>query len=303
METIRRFSEPGDWDEDSDVMDVHQKHVNGNAKIKRFTSQFYPKPADFEEFLYISQLQQAEAMKFAIETHRSKMPYCMGTLYWQLNDCWPAASWSSIDYYGKWKATHYFAKKANQSTHLVVRPVKDSVAIHVLKDGPRSFMKNSEKVLTLQWVDFSGNILVTETRNFLDNPLQENQVVLFPEVKNSHKKVVFDTAATFLNVVFSDKKGKELARTHSFFALPKDLFLPAHILNKNIRKSDKGYIITVSSPVLVKNLLIGSKNPDLHFSDNYVDLLPGEIKEIECITSQSLTLEDLNFRSLSGPEK
>jgi len=80
----------------------------------------YKIPRILSSFLYVGQLLQAEAIKLAIESHRSGMPYCMGSLYWQINDCWPVASWSGIDYYGKWKALHYFAREAFKPTVLIL---------------------------------------------------------------------------------------------------------------------------------------------------------------------------------------
>lgn len=72
----------------------------------------YNVPSDFRDFLYLSQVLQAEGMKIAMEAHRVRKPYCMGSLFWQINDCWPVASWSSIDYFGRWKAQQYFVRDA-----------------------------------------------------------------------------------------------------------------------------------------------------------------------------------------------
>ena len=89
---------PEDWSIDSDVMLSHQKHPRGNEIIRTYMERYYRVPRDFESFVYVSQLLQAEGMKTGIEAQRRAKPYCMGSLYWQLNDCWPAASWSSVDY-------------------------------------------------------------------------------------------------------------------------------------------------------------------------------------------------------------
>jgi beta-mannosidase len=77
------------------------------------TASDYKKPKDFESFLYVNHVLQAEGIKFALEGHRRAMPYNMGSLYWQINDCWPVASWSSTDYYQRWKALQYYVKKAS----------------------------------------------------------------------------------------------------------------------------------------------------------------------------------------------
>lgn len=112
LETVKRFALPDDFSVESEVMKVHQKHPRGNQLIKTYMERDYNIPDDFEHFLYLSGVLQAEGMKIGIEALRRAKPFCMGSLYWQLNDCWPVVSWSGIDYYGNWKALHYFVKKA-----------------------------------------------------------------------------------------------------------------------------------------------------------------------------------------------
>ena len=114
LNTIKKYALPEDFDIESEVMASHQRSGIGNLRIKEYMGWYYKMPKDFDKFLYVGQVLQAEGIKMAIEAHRRDMPYNMGTLYWQLNDCWPVASWSSMDYYGKWKALQYFAKKAFQ---------------------------------------------------------------------------------------------------------------------------------------------------------------------------------------------
>lgn len=111
-DTVMTFATEQDLALDSKVMRAHQKNGDGNRLIKEYMDIYMSEPKDFTSFLYMSQVLQAEAMKMAIEAHRRSMPYCMGTLYWQMNDCWPVASWAGMDYYGKWKAMQYYAKKA-----------------------------------------------------------------------------------------------------------------------------------------------------------------------------------------------
>ncbi|MBT7896208.1 MAG: glycoside hydrolase family 2 protein [Flavobacteriales bacterium] len=99
LSTIKKFSAKKDWKLNSDVMTSHQKHPRGNTLIQEYMNREYNQPLDFEKFIYASQILQGEGMRIGLEAHRRSQPYCMGTLYWQLNDCWPVASWSSIDYY------------------------------------------------------------------------------------------------------------------------------------------------------------------------------------------------------------
>ena len=111
VKTIEQFTAPEDRNIFSYVMEKHQKNAGANGKILQYMSQMYLYPESLELLVYVSQLLQAEAIRYGVEHFRRNRGRCMGCVYWQLNDCWPVASWSSIDYYGRWKALHYFAKR------------------------------------------------------------------------------------------------------------------------------------------------------------------------------------------------
>ena len=111
MKTIEAFTEPGDRNPFSYVMEKHQRNASANGRIAQYLSQTYLYPARFEDFVYASQLLQAQAMQYAVEHWRRHRGRCMGAVVWQLNDCWPVVSWSSIDYYGRWKALHYYERR------------------------------------------------------------------------------------------------------------------------------------------------------------------------------------------------
>ena len=111
MATIESFTEPEDRNVFSYVMEKHQRNASANGKIAEYLSQTYLYPSSFDRFVYASQLLQAQAMQYGVEHWRRHRGHCMGTLIWQLNDCWPVTSWASIDYYGRWKALHYYEKR------------------------------------------------------------------------------------------------------------------------------------------------------------------------------------------------
>ncbi|GAB4359390.1 MAG: glycoside hydrolase family 2 protein [Oricola sp.] len=110
MEVIRTFAEPGDFNIAAPVLESHQKNAGGNARIAETMFRYFRFPEGFENFVYLSQVQQGLAIKTAVTHWRSLKPHCMGTLYWQLNDTWPVASWSSLDYGGGWKLLHHMAR-------------------------------------------------------------------------------------------------------------------------------------------------------------------------------------------------
>ena len=95
-------------------MEHHQRSGIGNTVIMQYMMDWFRLPTKFDMTLWLSQILQGVAMKYAVEHWRRSMPRGMGTLYWQLNDCWPVASWSSLDYFGRWKALHYMARKVRR---------------------------------------------------------------------------------------------------------------------------------------------------------------------------------------------
>lgn len=113
METIESFTAPEDRNVFSYVMEKHQRNASANGRIVSYLSQMYLYPGRLSELVYASQLLQAQAMQYGVEHWRRNRneERCMGAVVWQLNDCWPVASWASIDYFGRWKALHYYEKR------------------------------------------------------------------------------------------------------------------------------------------------------------------------------------------------
>ena len=130
LSSIEKFVNPGEMDLYSESMLSHQKHPRGNKLIKQYIEHDFPSPSNFEELVYLSQLTQAEGMAKGILAHRRAKPYCMGTLYWQYNDCWPGISWSSIDYYGQWKAFQYYTKRLFAPT--IISCQEDNNVINII---------------------------------------------------------------------------------------------------------------------------------------------------------------------------
>ncbi|MBN1820383.1 MAG: glycoside hydrolase family 2 protein, partial [Prolixibacteraceae bacterium] len=153
--TVRKYAEPEDYNILSEVMNSHQRSSIGNETIEYYMLQEYNQPKDFESFLYVNHVLQAEGIKFALEGHRRAMPYCMGSLYWQINDCWPVASWSSTDYYQRWKALQYYAKKGFEQ--VLVSPYSDgnSVKMNIINDK----LDPVSAQLNVKIIDFEGKVL------------------------------------------------------------------------------------------------------------------------------------------------
>ena len=138
LAVIRRFAEEEDFNIAAPVMEAHQKNAGGNARITETLFRNFRFPKDFGNFVYLSQIQQGLAMKTAVDFWRSLKPHCMGTLYWQLNDTWPVASWSGLDHGGGWKALHYLARRFFAPLTVVAIPDGGRLDFHGLNDLLRS---------------------------------------------------------------------------------------------------------------------------------------------------------------------
>jgi beta-mannosidase len=131
---IKKFADPADWNIASPVMESHQKNAGGNARIAETMFRYFRFPVDFENFVYLSQVQQGLAIKTAVTHWRSLKPHCMGTLYWQLNDTWPVCSWSSLDHGGNWKLLHHMARQFYAPVFVSVVPGPDSLILRAVND-------------------------------------------------------------------------------------------------------------------------------------------------------------------------
>ncbi len=267
--TIESFTLPQDYDTTSNVMRVHQRNPPGYGKIKSYMDRYYKTPKDFYALVYVSQVLQQYGIGKSTEIHRRKMPYCMGTLYWQLNDCWPVVSWSSIDGLGNWKALHYQLVKNYAPYLITVKDNNQPPSIFIVSDK----LADTKAVLSYTVKDFNGKILI---------PKKQVHITVS---KNSSKSYVDFSSNDFANIDKSNavmeielKSGKEVLATQNyFFARPKDLALQ-HV-TVNVKMIDNK-TLEVSADKLAKNVWLSVKEKNIHFSDNFFDLLPGEVKRI-----------------------
>ncbi|RYG90797.1 glycoside hydrolase family 2 protein [Loktanella sp. IMCC34160] len=134
MPVIETFTDPKDRNIASPVFESHQKNAGGNARIAETMFRYFRWPERFSDFVWLSQIQQAEAIKTAVTQWRGLKPYCMGTLYWQLNDTWPVCSWSSLDYGGGWKMLHYYAQRFYAPVNVVAMPEGGRILLRGVND-------------------------------------------------------------------------------------------------------------------------------------------------------------------------
>ncbi len=271
--SVKKYAIDEDWNIHSEVMKSHQRSSIGNVTIEEYLLRDYRKPKDFEMFLYVGQLLQARGIKIGIEAHRRNMPFCMGSLYWQLNDCWPVASWSSIDYYGNWKALHYTVKEAFKNIKISFNKNNDTLDIYIISDS----LVNIRAELKLSVIDFQGTI-INEIEDEIIVESNKSQIYLKESITAITKG--FNQNEILLVAALTDTDGKKIDKSIYYFASPKNLKLLNPKVSYGIeRKENNRFLVKLTSDVLAKNAYLQSP-VEGHFSDNYFDLLPNEKKEI-----------------------
>jgi len=268
MSTVSSFTIESDRVVDSEVMRAHQKHPRGIDLVETYMERDYQIPKDFSSFLYVSQLLQAEGIKTAIEAHRRAKPYCMGTLYWQLNDCWPVASWSGIDYFGRWKALHYFVRDTYKTFLISVDEKDDMLEVYVVSDS----IDEIDAILDLRLMTFEGEVIFSKEIQKKIPPLS-SQIFYSVNTSDMIMDVKKDGVYLVLNIQYHTRS---LAKEVYYFVKPKDLALPHVEISTNINKANDHWEIELSTDHLAKNVYLRVEGDAGFFSDNYFDILPGE---------------------------
>jgi beta-mannosidase len=284
LETTKSmFSGNTELDLNNGTIKAHEKHSRGWEIIENYMKRDYKVPTDFVKYNYVSQLLQARGMQIAIEAHRRAKPYNMGTLYWQLNDCWPVVSWSSIDYSGNWKALHYQVKRSFENQVILVEEKDGILTFYAINDQERKF---DDVFVEIEVINFQGKVLDEITT--VPNGKTLEEIVPFDPIEIQNLVPDSNKNEVFLKLTLKDSNGKVIAESNYFFAKPKDLKLTKPALK--IRKISATEI-EISTDVLAKDVYLMG---DTHFSDNFFDLLPKTSKRI----TLSKPLEKIEVMSL-----
>ena len=260
----------------------HQKHSRGFQLIREYMERDFPVPEKAEDYVYMSQLLQAYGITKGIEAQRRAKPYNMGTLYWQLNDCWPVVSWSSIDFFGKWKALHYKAKHSFEDVLVSSKVENNILRTYVINDD---FESHSGE-LSVKILDFEGNPLYQFSKSII---LESNASQLQHQVNLE----AFKLDASKVVVVSNFNNSQSLY----YLVKPKELKLKQGDIEQKITKTDIGFSIELSSKTLQKDVFLYSDEKG-HFLDNYFDLLPNETK-IVVFQTKSKTIERFNIKTFN----
>jgi beta-mannosidase len=278
LRTIRSFA-GNDEDLTSPALLNHERFIHGYDRMQQYLKAEFRPARDFPSLVYLSQLEQAEAIQFGVEHMRSLRPQTMGTLYWQLDDCWPVASWASIDYYGRWKALHYYAQRFYAP--IILAPefdnAKNELRLHIVSDeqSPRT------AVLRTRFMRFDGTTLSDQSQDVSIAPLASTAIASISLASVTG----FDPTAT-VAVLTLEQAGQPIAARNVFFTRSADLTLPQPRIDVQVHSERSGVVIEFNSPVLARAVALSFGDLDAKPSDNYFDLLPNQPRKIH-ITSEA----------------
>ena len=294
METIESFTEPEDRNVFSYVMEKHQRNASANGRIVSYLSQMYLYPREMTDLVYASQLLQAQAMQYGVEHWRRNRGRCMGAVVWQLNDCWPVASWASIDFYGRWKALHYYEKRffapvlischeegiLSQNTNVNAEPfaLEKSAHLNVSNETLADFKG------TAKWALRRPDASVIEEGEFaVDCPALS--AVWLPKQDFSH----YGTYECYYSYELLDEAGNTVGEGSVLFCAPKHF----KFADPKLEVKQEGDEIVVSAKGYARSVEIMA-GADTLLEDNYFDLNGGE-RRVKVLRGE---VADLKVRSV-----
>ncbi len=296
LKTVESFTEPGDRNIFSRIMERHQRNGAANGKILAYLAQTYKYPNSFDDLLYASQLLQAEAIRYGVEHWRRNRGRCMGAIIWQLNDCWPVASWSSLDYFGRWKALHYAAKRffapvmisAEEEGEISqnpkineyrTAPIERSVRLNVVNESMQAVTGVVHWALRTAGESPAGNSAI----------VREGSVELTVPALSAvwlDKMDFADATLTGHYVSFDfTVDGKVISEGTAIFCAPKHF----DFLDPHITAQVQGDEIILRADAFAKQVWIESDDPDLLLSDNAFDMSAGE-KRVRILRGEATNL-------------
>lgn len=285
IKAIKKFANESDYSLSSKVFEAHQKCANGNDKMIFYIASRFNLPKSFEDYIYLSQVTQNECIADATEHWRRHKGHCNGSMYWQFNDCWGVCSWSSLDYYGNYKALQYGARHFNAPLSVSVEDTEKYVKLFLLND-----LRKSEKVkIEYEIFDFYTGTLECDVKETLINA---GEVMHIFELNMSDIKKKYDLKRTGLAVRLI-KDGEIKQQKTLLFDKEKKLELPKANINMKVRSDEERVYVTVSSDKFARLIKVDSGISSNPFSDNYFDLLPNQSKTVTIERDMSFSLNDL----------
>ena len=294
--TIDAFAKRGEQGIATPVIEAHQKFMagKGNERLMKYVNYEFGEPKDFSGFLYLSQAAQAEGIELAALHHRASRPYTMGSLYWQLNDVWPGASWSSVDWFGRWKALHFHARRFFAPVAVVaLRDAEGKTSLSLLNDRTRAVRGE----LRLRLVTLDGNLLRDERKPVELAPLSAAKLASYTD-----KDLLGDADPASTVAVFDlQAEGEPASRRVVYFKAAKDMRWKDPGLHAELRRDGAGFTLVLRAAKFARAVWIDFGNDDAELADNAITLLPGETVSLQIASKASLATlrKSLRLRSLA----
>ncbi len=298
MKTIESFTLPEDRNIFTRVMESHQKNGAANSKILDYMARNYRYVAGLTELCFVSQVNQADAMKYGVEHLRRNRGRCMGALYWQINDCWPVASWSSIDYFGRWKALHYYARRFFAPVLMSVEDAQGNARPRITDvtgnnfnnpDVPRTTMRINISNETMK--DFKGTVKWFVRDNDLEC-IASGEVAVNSKSLTANYIATVDIAeyvsgedrySRFFVAELYDEKGEFVSKQVILICKPKHFEYKNAKVKTEVKSENGKTVIYLSADSFVHNLEISFEKLDTVLSDNFFSITDKKPVRIEAL--------------------
>lgn len=283
LDTVRTFAPEDQLNPTSPIMEHHQRNISGNAKILEMMARYFRIPEGFDNFVYLSQVQQALAIKTAVEYWRRLRPVCMGTLYWQLNDNWPVCSWSSLEYGGKWKLLHYAAKRFYAPVNICAFQGSDGfVEVWVTSDLQEEF----DCELDIEVLDFAGDVQLKDAFN-MTVPAMDSKLIKRYKVSD----IAPSPDACFMHMTLK-RDGNECCYNTHFFTEYKRCSLAVPNIETEVREGKNGFEVRLSTDKPAFFVSLNANGVAGEFDDNWFTLLNGKDRVCVFLPKEKVTLDE-----------
>ncbi len=290
MKTIRTFAEDDDLNMFSNVMENHQKCIDnghGNVTLMTYLHNYYQMPKDFKTTLYTTQILQADCLEIAISHFRSHRGRCLGSTYWQLNDCNPVVSWSTIDYYGRWKAAHYVVKRCYAPTVINMCRDEEELIFYVSTECQKPVTYN----FSYQIVHQQKGLLIADSMEISVAPLSAKEIC-----RVIVSKMELEDIRNCYVVYTLKENGTEVASRSALLVKPKQFTFRNPEITASWCEKEDTYELTLIAKEYARRVCAEFENVDAVLSDNCFDLLPGVTKTVT-VAKESLEA-DINLEVL-----
>ena len=281
VKTLADFCKKEELNAFSNTMMQHQRCRGGNEKIVSNIADKFIYPEKFEDLVYASQIIQGEAIKYGVEHFRRNRHRCKGSIYWQLNDCWPAISWSSIDYFGRWKALHYMAKRFYAPVLLSACESKEKIVFTLSNEQTSRFEGDAEFFVA----DSSFCIRREYRMHVSAAPFTANDIYEFSaqDIDAENEFVGFRLL----------KDGVRLCDEAVLLTVPKKFRFRQPKISFSVLSDDKGYLLKLRAEKFTKYVFLECDKFDIKFSDNYFSMTDAQTKEIRILSDHEIARGDI----------